>query len=62
MNDEINIALFDEETGWYAVTDFGVVWELFNDGKQFNPDFENEANKVVDLILETGKPPLGDWV
>lgn len=60
---ECNVAMYDEETGWYAITDFGVAWELFDDGRQFNPLLENEANDVVSLILETGNPPLGgDWV
>lgn len=62
MENEINVALFDEETGWYAITEFGVAWDLFDDGRQMNPLLENEAAEVVDLILETGKPPIGDWV
>lgn len=62
MENEINVALFDEDTGWYAITEFGVVWDLFDDGRQMNPLLENEANEVVDIILETGKPPFGEWV
>ncbi len=60
----LNKAVFAEGTdcGWCSITSVGVVWWCFEDkAKQMNPDLAEEAQAVIDKVVETKRPPFGGW-
>ncbi len=46
---------------WTACTRHGMVWYLFSDERNKNPDIYLEALQVVEKIIVTGNPPFGSW-
>ena len=56
-----NKAVFTD-CGWCSVTTVGMCWWLFEDEqKQMNPSLVEEAQAIVDKVVETGRPPFGGW-
>lgn len=46
---------------WTAKTRHGMVWELWPDDRNKNPELYEEAVIAVKQIIETGNPVFGEW-
>lgn len=46
---------------WTALTRHGMVWKLFPDARNQNPNLYYEAVDAVQKIIDTGQPLFGGW-
>ena len=53
---------FDNSYGWYSTTRKGLITKMFDDKRQNNAAFYDDACEVVKNVILTGKPPIGGWM
>ena len=46
---------------WTACTRHGMIWKIWNDERNQNPNLYDDAVIAVQKIIDTGKPLFGGW-
>lgn len=58
---QYEVPFFDRGEEWTVQTRHGMVWRIWPDERNRNPELFDEAVKATEQIIKTGKPLFGGW-